>query len=106
MRITIAHGRTKTEVMATVDRTFTDMFQGMAGIPVQVEVQQKSWVGDALNFAIVAKMGFITTPIKGTVEVTDTDVTIDADLGILSKFVSDKSAGEMVEKRVRGLLKN
>jgi len=28
-------------------------------------------------------MGLLSTPIKGTVEVTDRDLTIDADLGIL-----------------------
>lgn len=106
MRITIAHERTKAEVMETVDRTFSDMFQGMGGMPVQVEVQQKSWAGDVLTFAVTAKMAFMSTAIKGTVEVTDKDVTIDVDLGILGNMVGEKKAQEMVEKRIRGLLKN
>lgn len=104
MRITIAHKKSKTEIRDKVDRTFDEMFQGMGGIPVQVEVQQKSWVGDVLNFAVTAKMAFMSTPIKGTVEVGDHDVTIDADLGILGNMVGEKKAQEMVEKRVKGLL--
>ncbi len=104
MRITIAHKRTKAEVREKVDRTFNQMFEGTEGIPVQVVVEQKSWQGDVLSFALTAKMAFMSTPIKGTVEVTDSDVIIDADLGMLGKFVSEKKAGEMIGDRVKGLL--
>jgi hypothetical protein len=105
MRVTIAHKKTKTEVKDTVDRTFNQVFEGAGGLPVQVEVQQKSWVGDVLTFAITAKMAFMSTPIKGTVEVTDADLIIDADLGIFGNLVGEKKAQEMVEKQVKGLLK-
>ena len=49
-------------------------------------------------------MGLFSTPIKGTIEVTDTDITIDADLGMLNNFVSDKAATEMIGTRLKGLL--
>jgi Putative polyhydroxyalkanoic acid system protein (PHA_gran_rgn) len=104
MRITIAHKRTKAEVREKVDRTFNQMFEGTEGIPVQVVVEQKSWQRDVLSFALTAKMAFMSTPIKGTVEVTDSDVIIDADLGMLGKFVSEKAAGEMIGNKVKGLL--
>jgi len=105
MRITIAHKKTKAEVKEKVDRTFTQMFEGAGGMPVQVEVQQKSWAGDVLSFAVNAKIAFMSAPIKGTVEVTDHDLIIDADLGILGNMVGQKKAQEMMEKQVRGLLK-
>ncbi len=104
MRVTISHKKTKAEVKDTVDRTFDKMFEGTGGVPVQIVVEQKSWVGDVLRFAITAKMAFMSTPIKGTVEVTDSEVIVDADLGILGNLMGEKKAQEMVEKRVKGLL--
>jgi hypothetical protein len=49
-------------------------------------------------------MAMLSTPITGTVEVTDTDVIINADLGMLNRFVSDETAAEMFGKRFKGLL--
>ena len=104
MRITVAHKKTKAEAKDRVDRMFNQLFEGTGGMPVEVEVQQKSWSGDVLTFAVNAKIAFMSTPIKGTVEVTDSDVIIDADLGVLGNMVGEKKAQEMVEKQVRGLL--
>ena len=46
----------------------------------------------------------MSTPIKGTVEVTDTDVIIEADLGMLGRFVSDETAAQLFGQRFKGLL--
>jgi hypothetical protein len=91
--------------MESVDRSFNEMFQGIAGLPVRLVLEQKSWQGSILSFAVTAKLGLLSTPIKGTVEVTDQDVTVDADLGMLNRFVSEKSAQEMIGNRIKGLLK-
>jgi hypothetical protein len=105
MRITISHNRPKADVIKSVDRSFDDMFQGVEGIPVKLVVQQKSWQGSTLSFSLTAKLGLLSTPIKGTVEVTDTDLTVDADLGMLNRFVSESTAREMLGSRIKGLLK-
>jgi hypothetical protein len=49
-------------------------------------------------------MGLLCTPIKGTVEVTEHDLTIDADLGILERMIPAKKAQEVVASQLRGLL--
>src|SRR5437899_12571334 len=105
MRITISHDRAKAEVIESVDRSFNEMFQGATGLPVRLVVEKKSWQGSVLSFALTAKMGLLSTPIKGTVEVTDRDITIDADLGILERMIPAKKAQELVTQHVRGLLK-
>jgi hypothetical protein len=48
-------------------------------------------------------MGLLSAPIKGTVEVTDRDVTIDADLGLLERLLGG-GMRKAVEGRVKGLL--
>jgi hypothetical protein len=105
MRITISHKKTKAEVIESVDRSFDQLFQGVAGIPVRVVVQQKSWQGSILSFQLNAKMGLMSTPIKGTVEVTDHDLTVDADLGMLEKFLPVETARDVLGKQIKGLLK-
>jgi hypothetical protein len=105
MRVTISHDRSKQEVVDSVDRSFDEMFKGMSGLPVRLVVRQKSWQGSILSFALTAKMGLMSTPIKGTLEVTDHDLTIDADLGLLNNLIPEKTAREMIGNRVKGLLK-
>src|ERR1700687_231785 len=105
MRITISHNRSKADVVNSVDRSFNEMFSDVAGLPVKVVVEQKTWQGSTLSFALSAKWGLMSTPVKGTVEVTDHDLTIDADLGMLERLVPEKTVREMIGTKVKGLLK-
>jgi hypothetical protein len=104
MRITISHHRSKAEVMESVDRSFDDMFQA-PGLPVRVTVKERSWQGSILRFSLTAKFGFLSTPISGTVEVTDHDVAVDADLGLLNSLIPEKTAREVIGNRIKGVLK-
>src|SRR5277367_1528992 len=105
MRITIAHARTKAEIIQAIDRSFADAFKNPpAGLPVQISVEQKTWQGSILTFALKAKMGFVSTPIKGTVEVTEHDVIVDADLGMLNRFISEDKVRDLLGSRVKRLL--
>ena len=57
-----------------------------------------------MTFSFDAKAGILSLPIKGFVEVTDKDVTVDADLGLLEKLIPAKEARQAIEGKVRGLL--
>ena len=105
MRITVSHNRRKEDVIQSVDRSFNDLFQGIGALPVKLVQEHKSWQGSTMTFALSAKMGMLSTPIKGTIEVTDADITIDADLGILERMIPAKKAQEVLTTHIRGLLK-
>jgi hypothetical protein len=105
MRITISHNRSKAQIMESVDRSFDEMFRGVAGLPIRLVLEQRSWQGSILSFSLTAKMGLLSTPIKGTVEVTDQDITVDADLGLLNRLVPEKTVREVIGNRMKGLLK-
>jgi hypothetical protein len=104
MRVTVAHTRSKEEVVRAVDRSFDDLFRDIGVIPVRFAEERRSWQGSTLTFAISAKMGFISTPMTGTIEVTDSDVTIDVDLGILERLIPATKVRTSISNRVRGLL--
>ena len=103
MRITIAHKKPKQEVVDSIDRGFDDVFR-MEGLPLKLVLEQKNWQGSTLTFALSAKMGFMSSPIKGTVDVTDRDVTIDADLGMFERFVSEDKVRDVLGTKFKGLL--
>jgi hypothetical protein len=105
MRITISHNRSKAEIIESVDRSFNEMFQGVSGLPVRLVVKQRSWQGSILSFSLTAKWGLLSTPIEGTVTVTDQDVTVEADLGLLNRLVPEKTAREVIGNRIKGVLK-
>ena len=105
MRISISHNRTKEEVVQSIDRSWDDLFKEAGALPVKLTVEQRSWQGSTMTFALTAKMGIISTPIKGTVQVTDRDVIVDADLGMLGRFVNEKTAQQLLGSRIKGLLK-
>ena len=104
MRIILPHKKTKQQVIEAVDRSIDDVFKGLATGPIEIVDQHKSWSGPVLTFALTAKMGFLRNPIRGTVEVTDKDVIIDADLGMLNRLMPEEKVRTSVESRVKGLL--
>ena len=104
MRIIVAHNRSKADAVESVDRSFNEMFQEAAGLPVRLVVKQKSWQGSTLRFLLTAKMGLLSTPIKGTVEVTERELIVDADLGLLNRLLPEKTVQEAIGSRIKGLL--
>ncbi len=104
MRITIAHNKDRQQMIQIVDRAFDDVFKGIAQVPVTITNQQKSWQGPLMTFSLIAKMGFISNPISGTVAVTASDVTLDADLGMLAKLIPAEKIQTALQTRLRGLL--
>jgi hypothetical protein len=57
-----------------------------------------------MTFSFNARAGLLSAPIKGTVTVTDQEITIDADLGIIERLVGGK-ARAAIENKVKGLLR-
>ena len=105
MRITISHNRSKAEIIDAVDSSFNEMFQGVAGLPVRLVVKERSWQGSILTFSLTAKWGLLSTPIEGTATVTDQEVTVDADLGLLRGLVQGRIAREVIGNQIKALLK-
>jgi|SRR5271170_7698829 hypothetical protein len=104
MRVTITHQRRKPEVMDAVNRSIGQLFSGVAVGPLEFTDQENKWTGDRMFFSLNAKMGPIKAPIKGFVDVGETDVTVDVDLGVFGKFISEQSARNQVEGRIKALI--
>ena len=104
VRITVGHTKSKEEIKRAIDRTFDDLFKGIANMPVQIVDEKRAWNGDTLFFSFGAKVSLLTSPIKGTIEVTDREVIVEADLGLLEKLLPAAQTRATIENRVRVLL--
>jgi hypothetical protein len=104
MRVTVSHNRRKEEITQSVDRSFDDLFKGFGTVPIQIVNESRKWTGSRMNFSFDAKVGIVSTPIKGFVDVTDKEITVDADLGWLERLFPAKQTQATLEQRVKGLL--
>jgi len=104
MRVTVSHNRRKEELVQSLDRSFDDLFKGFGNVPIQILNESRKWTGSRMDFSFNAKVGFVSTPIKGFIDVTDKDVTVDADLGWLEKLFPAKETQAVLAARVKGLL--
>jgi hypothetical protein len=104
MRISISHNRGKEQVVQSVDKAFADAMRALPIASVEVTDVQKSWSGSTLTFSLNAKVGFLKNRIHGTIEVTETDLIVNADLGVLENLLPKEKVRAALESRVRGLL--
>jgi hypothetical protein len=108
VKITVAHDSTKDEVKEALNRSLDDIFTGSVSLPVKLVQERRTWNADTLTFSLIAKMGplnMVSTLISGTVLVTDHDLTIDVNLGILERLLPAEKARQVVSSRLKGLLK-
>jgi hypothetical protein len=105
MRVTVSHNRRKEEIVRSVDRSFDDLFKDLGTVPIKIVNETRKWTGSRMDFSFDAKLGIVSTPIKGFVDVTDQNVTVDADLGWLERLFPAKQTQAVLEGRVKGLLK-
>ena len=104
MHITITHRKTVAQAMEVADRSIDQVFSGLPHTPIQIVEQEKKWVGRVMEFSLTARIGFLKYPIRGKVEVADTQFVIDVELGMLGKLLPEGAASKEIETRARGLL--
>lgn len=105
MRITVSHNKPVEQIRANIDRGFDDIFKGLPVGPIQITDEQRTWVGDTMNFSFNARAAFLTVPIKGWIQVERQQVTIEVELpAFLAKLIPEDKVKTAVESGVKGLL--
>ena len=105
MRVTISHDKGQKEAMRIIDQSAQDLLSGIPTGPVRITDSKKSWDGNTMNFSFRAKMGLFSSSVRGTVLVTEKDVTIDVELpGIVKNLVPEEKIRATLETKAKGLL--
>jgi hypothetical protein len=90
--------------MRSIDASFDNLFRGIDVIPIQFINRTQKLARINATFSLSAKMGLLSAPVKGTIEVTHRDLTIDLDLGSLGRLIPATKAREAISSLMRGLL--
>ena len=104
MRVTVSHGRPKSEVRAAVEQAVDQLFREIPTGLIQITDQRKAWDGEVLRFWLTAKMGVVRNPIQGWIAVTEKDLTVDVDLGMLNLLFPEQKVRKTIEDSLRGKL--
>jgi hypothetical protein len=105
MTVIVPHRTTVEEAIGIVDRSADNLFEGVGGGQVELVDRKRDWKGTRMDFSLIARAGFISVPISGTVVVDDVNVTLHCDLpAVVKQFVGEEKVSASVERKVRGML--
>ncbi len=103
MRVTVSHNKSKEEVRRAAEQAVDQLLHETPPGLMQITNPRKQWDGQLLRFWMTAKMGFIQNPIAGSIEVTDRDLTLDVDLGMLNALFPEQKVRAVLEERMKML---
>jgi hypothetical protein len=105
MHVTVAHKKSQEDAVKIIDESVDNLIKSIPAGSVKIIDQEKTWNGSTMSFSFKGRKGIFATTIRGTVAVTDKDVTIDAEIpGIIKTFVSDQTISDAVEARAKQIL--
>ena len=107
MRVVVVHGSTQEATMPVMDQGLDRILGGAGSSSIQIVDQRKTWDGPVMTFSFTGRMGFIAVPLAGTIEVDDSNVTVDFELpSILKTFVGEHKVRSIVEQNVREMVRS
>lgn len=104
MRVTVSHDLGQATAIARVNAGVEQLFQSASSAGVEVRNLQRSWNGNTMTFSFTGKMGPFTAPISGAVQVSDNELILDVDLGIVANFIPEDKIRRDIEAGARKLL--
>ena len=105
MRVVIAHGMTKEKAIPAMHDGLKRMVVAVAG-PVSVTDPQKRWHGSVMHFSFRGRLGFLSLPLRGTIEVDHVNVIVDMEQpGITKAMISERTLRGLIHGSVTDLLR-
>jgi Putative polyhydroxyalkanoic acid system protein (PHA_gran_rgn) len=102
MRVTVSHNKSKEEVRRAAEQAVDQLLRETPPALMQITDVRKQWDGPLLRFWLTARMAILKNPIQGSIEVTDRDLTVDVDLGMLNALFPEQKVRKTIEDQLRG----
>src|SRR6185312_10258714 len=105
MRVDVTHQLGKEAAVPVMDRCLDHLLGGVGGSSIEILDKRKSWNGSSMRFSFTGKVGYISVPLAGTIDVNDANVIVDMDLPpVVKTFVGEEKIRRLVETNVREML--
>ena len=104
MRVDVTHQLGKEAAMPVMDRCLDHLLGGL-GSNIEILDKKTSWTGANMRFSFTGKVGYISVPLAGTIDVNDANVIVNMDLPPMVKtFIGEDKIHRIVETNVREML--
>ena len=104
MRISVTHNKTREHVKQSIESALSQAMTAMPSTAVEVSNFERSWRGSTMTFSLDAKAGFLRKRIQGALRVTDSEVILDAELGLLEKLFPMEKFKDAIQHKVDQML--
>ena len=104
MKVSVTHARSTEEVVAILDQPLGALFAGAVG-GLEIAEERRSWLGSTMTFSFIGRVGFISIPLSGIMDVRQTVVIVEVELPpVVSMFVGEEKVRAGLEKELRALV--
>ena len=105
MRVVVPHGSTREATIPVIDKALDHLFGEAGSARIEIVDQKKVWQDSVMVFSFTGKLGFISVPLAGSIDVDDVNVTVDAELpAMLKTFVGEEKVRTIVDENVRRMV--
>jgi hypothetical protein len=105
MKVDVAHQLGKKAAMPVMDRALDQLLAGIGGSSIEILDKKKTWNDSTMRFSFTGKVGYISVPLAGTIDVADANVTVNMDLPpVVKTFIGEDKIRRIVETNVREML--
>ena len=104
MTVNVTHSKQKSQVVEILDRPLSALFAGViSGFEIAEEL--RTWNESVMTFSFIGRVGFISIPLAGTMDVRETLVIVDVDLPpVVKMFVGEDKVKAGLEKEILALI--
>ena len=104
MKVSVPHTRARQEVMEILDQPLGALFAGAVG-GLEIADERRSWSESTMTFSFVGRVGIVSIPLAGVLEVQETMVIVEVALPpVVSMFVGEEKVRAGLVREVRALL--
>ncbi len=104
MKVSVPHTRPRLEVVQILDQPLGTLFAGAVG-GLQIADERRSWSESTMTFSFVGRIGFISIPLAGVMEVQETLVIVEVELPpMVNMFVGEEKVRAGLEREIRALV--
>jgi hypothetical protein len=105
MRVDVTHQLGKDAAIPVMDRCLDHLLTGIGGSNIEIVDKKKTWNGSSMQFSFTGRVGYISVPLTGTIDVGDANVVVNMELPPMVKsFIGEEKIHRLVETNVREML--
>ncbi|HVW11566.1 MAG TPA: hypothetical protein VHC90_23445 [Bryobacteraceae bacterium] len=105
MRVEVGHQLGKQGAIPVMDRCLDHILGGVGGSSIQILDKKQTWNDGQMQFSFTGRVGYISVPLAGTIDVSEANVIVNMDLPpVVKTFLGEEKIRRIVETNVREML--